>query len=371
MSNMNELFEIGVKISDYELIEKIGDGNFASIYKAKDINNQFVALKLICKSYYEWDKFEIETKALSIIKNPFVIKFIESNYFDFKGNRYYYFVTELAKGGSLKDIIHSVSKNRALSILYDLLDALSELHKIGILHNDLKSENFLFKENSIKIIDFGITHITHQKENKGYIGGDYRYMAPEVLFDGVYSKQSDIWSMGVLMLQLLTNSKDSPFNSIQDFKSNDHIRELINSTDIEDSLKLVLINALNVNRRLRYAAANSFKKAIQSTIITSKEFINGKKNMRIEQGYIGWDYDEREYPSRKFEVHFKKPFKTTPIVQLSIIKIDTWASKENDKAIRYFCETKQINEHSCLIEISTWNGGKIAGAKIQWLAIGD
>eukprot|EP00954_Amorphochlora_amoebiformis_P011366 889646-Amorphochlora_amoeboformis.AAC.1 len=128
-------------------------------------------------------------------------------------------VMELCNGGELYDRLiqhaHGYSEMQASKILGQLFDAVNYMHKHGVVHCDLKPDNFLFKdpsENSIiKIIDFGMAKHVEPNEYYHRQCGTFYYKAPEILFEAGYNTPADMWSMGVIMFAVLYGTL--PFRS--------------------------------------------------------------------------------------------------------------------------------------------------------------
>lgn len=91
--------------------------------------------------------------------------------------------------------------------------------------------------------------------------------------------------------------------------------------------------------------------------------------MNAEQGIVGWDWDETGYEYREFDVIFQRVFRTPPIVNASVQMLDSWSEK--DTCARYWISVDAVDCGKAKIKVGTWNGNKIAGCKIAWLALGE
>jgi len=97
--------------------------------------------------------------------------------------------------------------------------------------------------------------------------------------------------------------------------------------------------------------------------------IKSTEVMRAEQGTAGWGWDGNPYTKRSFRITFAKPFNSAPIIQTSIVMLDSWLEKEN--SVRIWCHTLNIDCKGADIEVGTWEKNTINGMKIQWTAMGD
>jgi len=348
-------------IGKYRLEQKLGTGYFGTTYKAYDtVAEVHVAIKIISKPWFNEEWFKREVTPLIKLKHPNIIKYIECNYIGEGADTQWYVVTELANQGTLADKIGKISHTTAVNYVLDILDGLYASHCQNIIHNDLKPENILIHNGCVKLADFGISKES-QHTVIGQAGGTPLYMAPERLMNEETSVRSDIWAVGVIFYQLLTGRL--PFyspNQIIQYKPNPmQLRE----DGIPDNLTSVLSKAMAHCKQNRYGDAISFRNAVYETTI------KGTNVMRAEQGVVGWDWDGQPYTHRKFKITFAKPFKTPPIIQTSIIMMDSWS--DDDMTIRIWCTASHIDNEGADIEVGTWRANKIGGLKIQWTAIGE
>ena len=211
-----EHFE-GVKCSDvYNIFteNRIGKGSYGSVYFCKHKKTQEeYACKVInvnrINSHY-LRKLHLEVDIMKDVDHPNIIK-LRGVFF---GQRTVCMVMELCKGGELFDhLTGSKSKKkgfeepRAAKYAREMLSAISYLHSQGIVHRDLKLENFLFDKKgpdaSLKLIDFGLSKHFAEHEKMHQVVGSAYYTAPDVLKGG-YGKECDVWSLGVICYMLLS-----------------------------------------------------------------------------------------------------------------------------------------------------------------------
>ena len=185
----------------------IGEGGMAEIYEANDIYcHKNVAIKVIKSElkddYLELERFKNEARFASMFTNEHIIKIF--NIGSYQGH--FFISYELMKGSTLKEVLDKrgyLTKSEAIKVILQVLEATSYIHQRKVLHNDIKPENlFMLYDGNIKLLDFGIA--THFGEKASKTNASISYAAPEVLRNGFYSVQSDIYSIGVVLFELLT-----------------------------------------------------------------------------------------------------------------------------------------------------------------------
>ncbi len=207
--------EIG---SQYQFIGNISSGGFGSVVKAIDINTkEEVAIKIINKSSHSIDILRIkeEINILKRLNHPNILKFYDY----IETNVKVYIIMEILKGGTLKEWINehkneNISEETLSLIIKNILLAVSYLHNKNMCHRDIKPENIMFKDNSdinsLKLVDFGLSVKNFDDYGEQTYCGTFIYMAPEQLENTFYSKIIDIWSIGIILYELL-NKGEHPF----------------------------------------------------------------------------------------------------------------------------------------------------------------
>jgi serine/threonine protein kinase len=196
----------------YELLEKIGQGGMAVVYKARcRLLNRFVAIKILKPEFVKDAKFiesfRRESQAAASLSHPNIV-----NIFDVgKEGNIYYIVMELIEGHVLSDIIKKegpLDYRRAIDITKQIALALSHAHKNHIIHRDVKSHNIMITNDGVaKITDFGIAKAVNTATivgNTGTIMGSVHYFSPEQARGGYVDEKSDIYSLGIVLYELLT-----------------------------------------------------------------------------------------------------------------------------------------------------------------------
>ena len=218
---MNDL--IGTNLGRYHIIEPLGQGGMASVYKAFDTSlERHVAIKII-RPDIETDnqseflkRFQREAKSLAQLDHPYILKVLD--YGDQEGLPY--LVMPFLEGGTLKEKMGKpMPYNQAAALLTPIAEALDYAHKRNIIHRDVKPANILISQSGAPILsDFGIAKILVQSGSTQLTGagvgiGTPDYMAPEQ-WTGTADARTDIYSLGVVFYQMVTGrlpfSADTP-----------------------------------------------------------------------------------------------------------------------------------------------------------------
>ena len=198
----------------YELLEKRGDGGMAVVYKAKDrLLNRFVAIKILKPEFIRdpkfVDSFRRESQAAAGLSHPNVVSVYDVG----KEGNIYYIVMEMMEGATLSDIIQKqapLSEKRVIEISRQIASALSAAHKRNIIHRDIKPHNIIFTDEGVpKIADFGIAKAVNNGtivNSSTTVLGSVHYLSPEQAKGGFVDAKSDIYSLGIVMYEMLTGS---------------------------------------------------------------------------------------------------------------------------------------------------------------------
>ncbi|VVU95636.1 Protein kinase domain [seawater metagenome] len=203
----------GSKIKDFMIVNKIGEGTYSNVYKAKRSTDQgYYAIKAIKEySLKREDKISLmnEINILSKHKCKYLIRFHEV----FTHKSLFFIVMEYAKNKDLGSLIKKykrsgelISKNDISKWMYQLTSGIKYLHDRNIIHRDLKPANVLLDSDfTIKICDFGISKVTANSDAlaKTQIGSPI-YMSPELVSNQWYDSKIDIWALGCILFELIT-----------------------------------------------------------------------------------------------------------------------------------------------------------------------
>ena len=199
--------------SSFTFIDTIASGAFGTVVKAIEIKTgQEVAVKIIKKNSRLIDTSHIkeEINILKQLDHPNIVKFYDY----IETNLKIYIIMEYIKGGTLKRLIetkHSFSENEACIIIEKLLSAIAYIHSKNVCHRDVKPENIMMNDyndlTSLKLVDFGLSAQNFDNFEDSNYCGTYLYMAPEQIEKRLYSKEVDVWSVGIILYMLLNEGK--------------------------------------------------------------------------------------------------------------------------------------------------------------------
>ncbi|MBQ5331493.1 MAG: Stk1 family PASTA domain-containing Ser/Thr kinase [Oscillospiraceae bacterium] len=288
---------IGKKLDGrYEINELIGIGGMAEVYKATDhLEKKEVAVKILKKEFADNDefvrRFRNESKAIAVLNHPNIVKIFDVGI----SEKIQYIVMEYIDGITLKELLEQQGALKWKDSVYfitQILRALQHAHDRGIVHRDIKPQNImLFPDGTIKVMDFGIARFSRESgrtiSDKAI--GSVHYISPEQARGELTDERSDIYSVGVMMYEMLTGVKpfdgDTPIaialmHMQESPKSMRSIKE-----EIPEGLENIVLRAMQRDPYKRYQSASEMIKDIE-------EF---KKNPDITFEYdISLDEPENE-----------------------------------------------------------------------------
>lgn len=205
---------IGQTISQYKIEEKLGEGGMGIVYKAHDTKlDRFVALKFLpphmAASEQDKARFIQEAKSAAALNHPNVCSIIDIQEHDGQ----IFIVMEFVDGQTLMEKKSSIPLKQAIEIGIQIADGLAVAHEKGIIHRDIKPENIMVRKDGIvQIMDFGLAKLagTSRLTKMGSTVGTLGYMSPEQVQGLEADHRSDIFSLGVLLYEMITGR--SPFN---------------------------------------------------------------------------------------------------------------------------------------------------------------
>jgi serine/threonine-protein kinase len=216
---MSTSLSLPTRLADrFEVHEPIGQGGMGVVYRGVDRHSgRAVAIKTLRGDASDWpptafDRFQREGELLRQLNHPNIVETIAT----FSHDERTYIVMEYAEGGSLAAKLkreHPLPVNTVVSIALDVADAMTRVHRLGILHRDLKPENVLLTlDGSAKLTDFGIAYLTGRNglTQDGSVLGTVHYLSPEALSGEPLDARSDVWAFGVVLFEMLAGR--TPFS---------------------------------------------------------------------------------------------------------------------------------------------------------------
>lgn len=250
----------------YELLSRIGGGGMALVYKARDILlNRFVAVKVLRQQFMHDDefvrRFRREAQSAAALSHPNIVSIYDVGQEDDT----HYIVMEYIDGANLNEIIRErapLPVNESVRIASQICDALDHAHHSQIIHRDIKPHNILIGTNGrVKVTDFGIARAATSSTitQTGSVVGSVHYFSPEHAKGVATGEKSDIYSLGIVLYQMLTGRLpflgESPISvALKHLQEPFEEPRLVNP-NIPQSVENVILRAMRKNAYERYASA--------------------------------------------------------------------------------------------------------------------
>ena len=267
--------------SQYEVIQKLGEGGMGVVYLARDTMIQrLVAIKQLHRDGGSEDeslgeRFQAEALALAKLNHPNITHL----YSFIPKEDTYWMIMEYVEGKTLKDwlkIHQKITHQLAASIAVQILDGLEHAHRKGIIHRDIKPANVMINEDGeVKIMDFGIARIRNAQRitSHGKSVGTLEYMAPEQIQGHEGDERIDVYAVGNILYEMLSGS--TPFQSDTDYRlMKDKLEKQAESIiqynpTVPVSFEKIIFKALQRNPNKRYKSALEMKIAIEKNLGSS------------------------------------------------------------------------------------------------------
>ncbi len=249
----------------YEILEVIGTGGMAVVFKAKCHRlNRLVAIKMLKKNLSEdaefRRRFHDESQAVAMLSHPNIMAVYDVS----RGGDMDYIVMELIDGITLKQYMERRGRlnwPEALHFITQIMKGLSHAHSRGIVHRDIKPQNIMvLRDGTVKVTDFGIACLAGGKQSVGEAIGSVHYISPEQAKGDYTDNRSDIYSAGVVLYEMLTSrlpfdGSDPVSVAIQHFSVTPKSPRELNP-DVPEALEQICLKAMAPDRNKRYATAD-------------------------------------------------------------------------------------------------------------------
>lgn len=266
---------IGYKLGKYELLEYLGYGAMARVYKAHHTELERMAAIKVLHSHYASDsdflhQFKAEAQNLAFLRHPNIVQVYDASI----SGEYPNLVMEYIEGPTLKEIIESfrfrkarIPLIRCLRVIYSIGLALAYAHQRGMVHRDVKPSNVMVeKSGRVVLADFGLARLSTRKSETetGTLKGTPAYMSPEQALGQSSNPRSDIYSIGVFFYELLTGrlpyTDENPLAIAMKHVTEPLISPRSFVPEIPEEIEQIVLRCMIKNPNERYTSANDFLK---------------------------------------------------------------------------------------------------------------
>lgn len=276
----------------YEIIEQIGNGGMALVYKAKcKLLDRFVAIKILKDEFLDDEefirKFKRESQAAASLSHPNIVNIYDVGVEDDGTKNIHYIVMEYIDGKNLKEIIKekgAFSLENTINYSLQIAEALQNAHRNHIVHRDIKPQNIMVSnDNRIKVTDFGIARAATSSTvtTSSNVLGSVHYFSPEQARGGYTDEKSDIYSLGIVMYEMITGKLpydgDSAISVALKHVQEDIIppRELDNTIPL--GLEAIILKCVQKRQAERYNNIGDLIKDLKNM-----DYFNPIKNSTLE-----------------------------------------------------------------------------------------
>lgn len=305
--------------SRYEIIEKIGNGGMATVYKAMDlVLKRHVAVKILRDEFTTDEefikRFETEAQSAARLTHPNIVSIYDVGV----DNGIYYIVMELIQGKTLKEIIIGergpLTWKWSINVAIQIASALEMAHRNNIIHRDIKPHNIIITEDGIaKVTDFGIAKAVSNSTITafGTTIGSVHYFSPEHARGGFTDAKSDLYSLGVVLYEMVTGKvpfdADTPVSVALKHMQEDPIPPIEENPNLPDAVNKIVLKALKKDPILRYQTSTEMLKDLRMALknpsgnfINETEFDQTAKTQKISTDF----YEKQQKRDSKKENAF-------------------------------------------------------------------
>ena len=300
----------------YEIIEKVGNGGMATVYKATDlVLKRYVAVKILRDEFTTDEefikRFETEAQSAARLVHSNIVSIFDVGV----DNGIYYIVMELIQGKTLKEIIVEergpLPWKWSVNVAIQIASALEMAHKNNIIHRDIKPHNIIITEDGVaKVTDFGIAKAVSNSTITafGTTIGSVHYFSPEHARGGYTDAKSDIYSLGVVMYEMVTGKvpfdADTPVSVALKHMQEDPVPPIELNPHLPEAVNKIILKALKKDSMLRYQTATELLQDLKMALknpsgdfVDDADFDPTAKTQRISTQ----DVEKMQKDSRKKE----------------------------------------------------------------------
>ena len=301
----------------YEIIEKVGNGGMATVYKAEDkVLKRYVAVKILRDEFTTDEefikRFEVEAQSAARLTHPNIVSIYDVGVED----NLYYIVMELIQGKTLKEIIVEekgpLPWKWSVNVAIQIASALEMAHKNNIIHRDIKPHNIIITEDGIaKVTDFGIAKAVSNSTITafGTTIGSVHYFSPEHARGGYTDAKSDLYSLGVVMYEMVTGrvpfDADTPVSVALKHMQEEPEEPIELNPNLPVAVNKIIMKALKKDVTLRYQTASDMlgdlRRALKNPngdFVEEKDYANTAKTQKINTDLYG-NIDDGSEQNRK------------------------------------------------------------------------
>lgn len=262
----------------YEIIQKIGNGGMATVYKATDlVLKRYVAVKILRDEFTTDEefirRFETEAQSAARLVHPNIVSIFDVGV----DNGIYYIVMELIQGKTLKQIILGergpLPWKWSVNVAIQIASALEMAHKNNIIHRDIKPHNIIITEDGIaKVTDFGIAKAVSNSTITafGTTIGSVHYFSPEHARGGYTDAKSDLYSLGVVMYEMVTGKvpfdADTPVSVALKHMQEEPVPPIEVNTNLPEAVNKIILKSLKKDPMLRYQTSTELLQDLRTAL---------------------------------------------------------------------------------------------------------
>lgn len=278
----------------YEIVEQIGSGGMAIVYKAKcHLLDRFVAIKVLKEEFTEDEdfirKFRRESQAAASLSHPNILNIYDVGSEESTEKKIHYIVMEYIKGKTLKEIIvedGKIQHETAINYSIQIVEALLHAHKNHIIHRDIKPHNIMITEDGrAKVTDFGIARAVTSSTitTTSNVLGSVHYFSPEQARGGYTDEKSDIYSVGIVMYEMLTGKVpfdgETPIGVALKHVQDEMIPPIQADSNIPVELNNIIMKCVQKRQSDRYQSASELLGDLKNYRANNSAILDKKNNM--------------------------------------------------------------------------------------------